>query len=355
MRVTASSFPNVLRSQLERLSTQQARLQTQAGTGQRFQLASEDPRAMRKVLDLQTEIKSLTQYEKNIGTLRDTLTASFAAINHLKKISDRAGEIATRGDTLRTKEELQALSTEVNQLIEEAVQLANTRHQSNYIFGGTKNTTPPFAVTRDAQNLITGATYQGSATINESEIAESINISVTVPGANTTGSGPRGLLQDTSAGADLIGHLISLRDNLLNNNTAAIRIMRLARSTSDRRLVDHSFQVMNLAPHVPKRAVIVGRDRRVAPRLELLDLGLDLTLVEADHFVMLVHFDMEGATKRLKEVLLVQLGVALQLVVLDAGGDLAKLSYGFLLQFFKGVSHCILSIRVFRRKACSLS
>jgi flagellar hook-associated protein 3 FlgL len=241
MRVTASSFPNVIRAQLERLSTQQARLQTQAGTGQRFQLASEDPRAMRKVLDLQTEIKAITQYEKNIGTLKDTLTASFAAINDLKKVSDRGGEIATRADNLRTPEELQALATEVDQLIERAVQLANTRHQGNYIFGGTKNAAAPFEAKRNAQNQISSVAYNGSETVASSEIAENITISVTVPGANTSGSGARGLLQDTSVGADLLGHLISLRRNLLSNNTAAIRTSDLPNLLKDEDNILYQF------------------------------------------------------------------------------------------------------------------
>lgn len=241
MRVTASSFPNVIRSQLERLSTQQARLQTQAGTGQRFHVASEDPRAMRKVLDLQNEIKSLTQYEKNIGTMKDTLTASFAAINDLKKVSDRAGEIATRADNLRTPEELQALATEVDQLIERAVQLSNTRHQSNYLFAGTKNTTPPFVATRDAQNRITSVAYSGASTVTTSEIAENINISVTVPGANTSGTGTRALLQDTSVGANLFAHLISLRDNLLTDNTASVRSTDLPNLLKDEENIIYHF------------------------------------------------------------------------------------------------------------------
>jgi len=241
MRVTASTFPNVIRAQLERLATQQARLHIQAGTGQRFQMASEDPRAMRKVLDLQNEIKAITQYEKNIGALKDALTASFAAIDDLKKVSDRAGEIATRADNLRTPQELQALSIEVDQLIERALQLSNTRHQGNYLFGGTKNTSLPFDPTRNAQNQITSVAYNGSKTVSSSEIAENMNISVTVPGANTSGSGERGLLQDTSVGADLFAHLISLRDNLLSNKTAAIRTGDLPNLLKDEENILYHF------------------------------------------------------------------------------------------------------------------
>lgn len=226
MRVTTSTFPTVLGYQLDRLATEQARLQTQAGTGQRFSTPSEDPRAMRKVLDLQTEMKSLAQYEKNIATLGDTLSASYNAITGIKKVSDRATEIATRADGLRTPEEMQTFAAEVDQLLERTLQLANTRHQASYIFGGTKNNAPPFEATRNADGQITGITYKGSDTVSQSEIAEGINISVTIPGANGSGVGTRGLLADPrggTSGANFFDHLISLRDNLKNADSAAVR------------------------------------------------------------------------------------------------------------------------------------
>lgn len=212
----------VLTSQLTELATKQARFQTQAGTGQRFQVSSEDPRAMRKVLDMQGEIKLLGQYEKNIANLRDTVTASFVAVEGLKKVSDRAGEIATRVDGLKTSEELITFATEVDQLIERTVQIANTRHQSSYIFGGTKNSSPPFIATRDADGKIASVAYQGSSSVSESEIAEGVTLAATIAGANTSGSGPRGLLTDSRSGADFFNHLIALRDNLKAGNGTAV-------------------------------------------------------------------------------------------------------------------------------------
>jgi flagellar hook-associated protein 3 FlgL len=225
MRVTASSFPNVLNYQLGQLATKQARLQVQAGTGQRFSAPSEDPRAMRKVLDLQSEIKSLIQYEKNIGALKDTLSASYSAATQVKKISDRANEITTRSDGLRTPEELNTYAIEVDQLIEGALQLANTRHQDGYLFGGTKNTQMPFTATRDADGRITGVTYNGSETVNEVEVAEGITVKVNIAGVNTSGTGDRALFGDSHSGvgADLFQHLIDLRDHLRSGDTDTIR------------------------------------------------------------------------------------------------------------------------------------
>src|SRR5437868_4092054 len=101
MRVTSNSFPNRLISQLGDLASRQTKLQAQAATGQRVQLPEDDPRAMRRILDMQSESSALDQYSSNISRLQDTTTASYSAMKSLKKMNDRAGEIVTLADGLK--------------------------------------------------------------------------------------------------------------------------------------------------------------------------------------------------------------------------------------------------------------
>ena len=61
MRVTAHTLSDGLANQLNVLSNRQNRLQNQAVTGQRVQLPEDDPRATRRILDLQNESRSLQQ------------------------------------------------------------------------------------------------------------------------------------------------------------------------------------------------------------------------------------------------------------------------------------------------------
>ena len=104
MRVTSSSFPETLKHQLDALATKQARLQTQAATGQRFKVPSDDPRATRKVLELQQEGKRLSQYNENIDTYSENLNSIYSAIQSLKKVSDRSSEIAAMVDNMKSKD-----------------------------------------------------------------------------------------------------------------------------------------------------------------------------------------------------------------------------------------------------------
>ncbi len=222
MRVTANTFPNSLIDGLNSLSQRQNKLQTQAASGQRVQLPEDDPVAMRRILDLQAEGKSVAQYQRNISRLQEVATASFNAMKGLKQVSDRAGEIAVSADGLAPQADLNLYAKEVTELIKQAVQTANSRNGRDYLFSGTQSDQPPFVLTTDANGNVTSATYQGNSTQAESEIASDVTLSAQAVGSNSSGSGPRGLITDSRAGADFFNHLISLQNNLLSGNVAGI-------------------------------------------------------------------------------------------------------------------------------------
>ena len=222
MRVTANTFPNALVDQLGKLATRQNRLQNQAATGQRVSLPEDDPAAMRRVMDFQTESRSLSQFHKNIAVLEDVASASYDGIKALKTINDRAREIAILADDPRSQKELDTYATEVNQLIQQAVQITNAQYKGNYLFAGTLSNQPPFVATANASGQVTAVAYQGNVSVAASEIAAGVTVSAQVVGANTTGAGPRGLITDSRSGADLFNHLISLQTNLRAGNRAAI-------------------------------------------------------------------------------------------------------------------------------------
>ena len=222
IRVASNATPDALINNLARLSSRQQQLQNQAATGLRVQNPEDDPMAMRRVLDLQAEASSLAQYQQNIAQLKDQSDASYSAMQALKTISDRAGEIATQADGTKSPEDLATYAAEVTQLIQQAVQLMNSKYQGDYLFGGTLSNQAPFVLATNTAGQVTGVTYQGNTSVAQAEIAEEATLSVLPVGANTSGSGPQGLITDSRTGADFFNHLISLQNNLLLGNTAAI-------------------------------------------------------------------------------------------------------------------------------------
>jgi len=250
MRVATNSFPNSLLDHLGVLTSRQARLQDQIATGQRIRRPEDDPAAAARILNYQDETRALRQYERNIGNLHDRAQATYTVLRELKKVSDRAGELAVLADDPDSPEALQAYAVEVTQLIERAVQLANTKWNGEHLFAGTRSDQAPFSITQDLGGNITGVSYSGNTSIAQSEIAQGVTLSTHTVGENTSGGGPRGLFADSRFGADLFNHLISFRDHLLAGDTDAIN------STDHQQL---ALDEENLLTHLSNNGVIQGR------------------------------------------------------------------------------------------------
>jgi flagellar hook-associated protein 3 FlgL len=222
MRVTSTIFPDTLIQQLGLLAQRQQQLQAQAATGQRVRNPEDDPAAMRRVLDMQTESHALNQYATNAASLSERADAAYNAISALQKISTRISELATLADGTKSPSDLQLYGVEVSQLIKQAVDIANTKYQGDYLFAGTLSDQAPFMATTDSEGRITAVAYQGNTSVAGVAIAQGVTLSVLLPGANTSGSGPGGLITDSRTGADLFAHMISLQNHLQAGDVNAI-------------------------------------------------------------------------------------------------------------------------------------
>ncbi len=225
MRVSIHAYTDSMLNQFNALAGRQFNLQNQASTGLRVQSASDDPAAMANTLALIAKKNADTQYAQNITTLQDRGNLIYGVLQTLQAHTTRAGELATIGANDPTSSDaLKNYAKEVNDMIEDTVKQANSKDTTGgtYLFGGTASNSAPFSVTRNANGDISGVTYNGSSSVNQSEIGENQTSSVDVPGVNNGATGARGLFTDSQSGADFFNHLISLRDHLLAGNKTAI-------------------------------------------------------------------------------------------------------------------------------------
>ena len=208
MRVTTNSFVNDLRYNITTLAERQLRLQQQVSTGMRITSTSDDPHAMRRVLDLRNEQGQLKQYHDNISTLREKYNVAYSTVQGLKKLSDRASEIAVMADGTKGPSSLSAYAKEVDQLLEESVRLANSKHRDVNIFSGTKGKTQAYSVTR-TDDQITAVTFGGNTSSVKVDIAPHSSVN-----ANYSAEGSNGVLKTDDSSTDFIASLMSLRDSL---------------------------------------------------------------------------------------------------------------------------------------------
>ena len=210
MRVTNHTLSENLIRQIQNLGTQQAKFQTQVATGQRIFQPEDDPTAMGRVLLLGSEQRQIAQYTRNADRALEISQASFAGLQQMKKVSDRATEIGTLGAGALSNEAAQAYVSELDQLIEQALQVGNTRFRNDYLFGGTAVDAPPFVATRDAGGKVTSVAYAGNS--ERAPIALSENTSITPGASGETNVGLR----------DFLNQLVALRTALSANDSAAV-------------------------------------------------------------------------------------------------------------------------------------
>jgi flagellar hook-associated protein 3 FlgL len=223
MRVASNTFNNSFIIELNQLKTQQLNLQNESATGLKVSLPEDNPAVMGQVLNMQCDVSANNQYQSNISQLQNTAVSTYNVISGLKTISDQASELATQADGTSSPQDLATYATQVGQLIQQALQLANTQGQNGYLLSGTLSNTAPFVATTNASGQVTGVTYQGNTDVAQSEIAPNVTLSAQTLGANTTGTGPAGLITDSRTGADFFNHLIALQNDLQAGNTTAIQ------------------------------------------------------------------------------------------------------------------------------------
>ena len=303
MRIPNLTISHALVNRLNTLNVQQNQYNDQLSSGQRIVNPSEDPQAAGRILRLRSEKASVQVYAKNADRALSVSQASFAALDQLKSLSDRASELATLSNSSTVSaSERKSYSIEVNQLIKQAIDAANSKYQGEFLFNGTNTAVQPFA--DDGQATPAALSAQPSVSLPGATISNgSPNVVVTSsaglsPGMVVSGSGiPAGTTvlsvpsatsvilsaNATTAGAvnltaaydglaiqlsdsvsitpftsgagnakisDFITNLIALRDGLTNktgasdSGTAAISAARAKLLTSEDELVsiiaDHS-------------------------------------------------------------------------------------------------------------------
>ena len=226
MRIASSTISDNIVRQIQGLGSQQARLQSQVSSGQRITNPSDDPAAVSRVINLESERREIEQFQRNAERALEVSQASYSGLQQIKKLSDRATEIGTLGAGAQSSDALNAYASEINQLIEQAVQLGNTKFRNDYIYAGTAVDTPPFTAARGANGEVTGITYAGNTAQSAIALSESSSVAPGTAGTTNTGIG------------DFINRLVAMRDALRTGNTASVQGAQSNLLTSEDLLVD---------------------------------------------------------------------------------------------------------------------
>jgi len=185
-------------------SVEMARLQEQTTTGSRINRPSDDPSCSYRVVTLNSQEKSLGNYINNLSETVSTLELSSTVIQKIgSSLTETKVRLTQVIGGIYQEENRERAAEGINDILEQVVSLANTKHMGQYLFGGSNTTSAPYLAER-TNGEITGVTYQGSLENREIEVASGIKSSAFQVGYDIFGSDDRSdpvFLGDTGAKA----------------------------------------------------------------------------------------------------------------------------------------------------------
>ena len=180
MRIATGHIYNIANNSMADANQAIIKTQQQISTGKRIQTPSDDPVASTKILSLNNELESITQYNNNINTARNNLVIEESVLKSVNNLIQRVQELAIQAGNTATLSinEYKTLANEVDSRLDELKNMLNTQNANgDYIFGGYKSTTPPF--TGDAS---AGFNYHGDEGQQFIKIANGTTIASTDSG-----------------------------------------------------------------------------------------------------------------------------------------------------------------------------
>ncbi len=145
MRVAFSQTYEKMNININRQKENLDRYMNMVATGERMQRPADDPLGWAQAMDLRQGIRELDSLAKNVKFAASWNQATESALTGVNELVMNAKSIGNSSINAQTPEKRQELTQQLNEIIKEAVSLANSQQGEQYLFGGSSYTTAPFA------------------------------------------------------------------------------------------------------------------------------------------------------------------------------------------------------------------
>lgn len=211
-RMIVNNNINNLTGSMERLYE----LQKQNASRKKYLKASDNPSNNASVITLKSALKTSEVYETTAQNTNDWMAASDFSLQQAGDIAQRAIAGVMRGlsDTMGPEARI-TIAEEIDGMLKEAIDIANTKHLDRYIFSGFTTDLRPFEEERTDPldpDRITSVVYKENNTAFQPirrDIGPGETITVNIDGYTTF--------------KNLLDTLISVRDSLMANDLVTLR------------------------------------------------------------------------------------------------------------------------------------
>lgn len=193
--------------------------QIQVSTGKQVQKPSDDPSGVSQTLDFRERIAEIDQFGRTISQAKSFLSTTDSALSSVTDLLRQAHTIGVQGASDSTDSNARnALVTQIQNIITQVANLANTSYGGRYIFAGQRTNTAPFVPNTTGFTYVGGTQATGDADLT-------LDISRGEPlKTNVTGD---------VAFSSTLTNLAKLRDDIAGGNSTAVTQTDLANTDSD--------------------------------------------------------------------------------------------------------------------------
>jgi flagellar hook-associated protein 3 FlgL len=203
-RVTNSMISRSVLADLNEVSQRLAKTQRKLSSGKELMRPSDDPYGASRALTMRSSLEGSRQYQRNVGEAIGWQEVTDVALSKMSDTVMRVRELVVQGASDSAgKTAREAISAEIDQLVESLKQEANASYSGRYVFSGTATNTRPYT--------IGGVdTFAGNTAAVAREIGPGVSVQVNVVAQDVLGNGQGaadGLLLDVIR--DVTDHLRS--------------------------------------------------------------------------------------------------------------------------------------------------
>jgi len=207
-RVSTSLANNDVQYNLRMQESKANKMNNQMGSQRKIQDLRDDPLAAGHLVRYQSYLTRVERFEQNAKTLTDQYSVSEGYIRHSLDVMHRVRELAVAGaNGVYTKDDMQNMASEVNELLKELVTSANAvGPDGTVLFAGTRTKNTAFEielgpVPGSGDALITDVRYKGSLNQNDIEIDEKAYMNLNRTGNSIFWAEEQTLFADRDASA----------------------------------------------------------------------------------------------------------------------------------------------------------
>jgi flagellar hook-associated protein 3 FlgL len=173
MRISTAQYFETSAANYSKSFSDTAKTQQQISSGSRIDTAGDDPIGAAKLLQLQQQRSLLTQYSSNMVTVTNSLTQTESVLDSINTAMQRARELTIQaGNGGMSDADRTSIASELGEIEKNVFGMLNSKDANGqYLFSGSKSTTPPYV-----QNSDGTYTYQGDQTQLSLQVSDTLKL-----------------------------------------------------------------------------------------------------------------------------------------------------------------------------------